>query len=183
MFRFNKGFTLIEVLVGLIIFALISVSLYNSFHIALKLKERSLDTNKVFREARWTMAQLDGDLENAVWYDFSGSYEEKSSFTGNENEICFVIHTPEGLKVVWYYLKSNSSGTKLLCRMASDFGHFLELTQKNLEKEKDQGVVLSDAVTGLKFSYSQKNGGGWENTWGNKKEIPGAVKEIGRAHV
>jgi type II secretion system protein J len=176
MFRSNKAFTLIEVLVGLMIFALISVSLYNSFHMALEFKKRGIDANRVYREARWVMAKLEGDLENVIWYDFSGSYGNKTSFLGDHHKVCFVIHTSEGLKVVWYYLKSNNSSTKLLCRKVCDFKHFLESNQKDLEKETDQEVVLSDAVSGLEFFYSQKNGGDWENTWDNEKDIPGAVK-------
>ncbi|HOW35222.1 MAG TPA: prepilin-type N-terminal cleavage/methylation domain-containing protein [Candidatus Omnitrophota bacterium] len=100
-----KGFTLIEVLLGLSIFSIIAVSLYGTLDSALRLSRRSDDVNGIYREARWALDQIAGDLERMRAFNFANSYPKLTAFSGNSDKISFVSATDTGLKVISYYLE------------------------------------------------------------------------------
>jgi prepilin-type N-terminal cleavage/methylation domain-containing protein len=106
----NKAFTLVEMLLGLGIFSIITLSLYGTFWGGVKLNERAEHTNSLLREARWALAQMEQDLENMVPYDFSTSYPERTAFVGQPDQIAIVVATEDGLKAVRYYLAKPSEG-------------------------------------------------------------------------
>ena len=103
MRKINSAFTLIELLLGLSIFSVVSLCLYASFSTGIHLSRRSEKNNKIYREIRWALEQMSLDLENAVFYDFSNSYPGKLSFIGEDEKISFLLPSDEGLKVVSYY--------------------------------------------------------------------------------
>ncbi len=102
----RRGFTLIEVILGLSIFSLVAMAVYSIFSSGIKLSEKAKSESEIFREARWTLELMAKDLENMVAYDFAGSYPERAPFTGSHQKIDFIIPTPKGLRHVGYYLKS-----------------------------------------------------------------------------
>ena len=51
------------------------------------------------------------DLENAVLYDFTNSYPEKTAFTGENDVVTFFLAAGKGLKVIRYYLDSPREGS------------------------------------------------------------------------
>jgi prepilin-type N-terminal cleavage/methylation domain-containing protein len=65
-----RGFTLIEILLGLTIFAVIGLSLYTTFANGIQLSRQSEQLENLYREARWTYDILAADLENMVSYQF-----------------------------------------------------------------------------------------------------------------
>jgi len=105
------AFTLIEVLLGLTIFAIIALSLYNTFASGLLLERRSKTLGRVYREATWSLNRMAEDLENMLPYNFAGSYPEKTAFSGDEKKTTFLLGSNEGLKVVSYYIQTPETAT------------------------------------------------------------------------
>ncbi len=102
--RPRQGFTLIEVLLGLMIFGIISVTLYNTFWLGLKIDRKSNEINTTYQEARLAFELMSKDLENTFRYDFSASYPKQTSFDGSATEMSFLVPSDEGVRQVRYYL-------------------------------------------------------------------------------
>ena len=100
----KNGFTLIELILAISIFAIIGLTVYSIFASSIKISAYSEGQGDVYRQSRWILDLMSRELEAAVNYDFSNSYEDLSPFSGNKDEIRFLIRTDEGLKSVKYYL-------------------------------------------------------------------------------
>jgi len=100
----TEGFTLIEVLLGIVIFSIIALTLYNVFWMGIKIDNRSEGINKNYQEARLAFEVLSQDLENAILYDFSASYPQEISFKGQADQFSFLLPNEDGVEKVRYYL-------------------------------------------------------------------------------
>jgi prepilin-type N-terminal cleavage/methylation domain-containing protein len=98
-----KGFTLVELLLGLMICAIIGLSIYNMFWSALKFDDKMRRVHDNYMEVLMADQGLAHDLENAVKLDFSASYPEEVIFDGQKTELSFLTQTPRGIKRVRYY--------------------------------------------------------------------------------
>ncbi len=127
-----QGFTLIEMLVGFSIFAVIALSLYVTYANGMQLNRRSQSVGERYRQAKWAMEAITRDLENIVPYHFpieedlhihkvlvgestvgnvgittrmSGDADEQAgSFLGEEESLSFISVDAAGVKQVRYYL-------------------------------------------------------------------------------
>jgi prepilin-type N-terminal cleavage/methylation domain-containing protein len=200
--RRDSGFTLVEVLLGLLIFSLIAAGLYGTFRGGLSVNRRVQEVNTGYQEIRWIFDQMASDLENAINYDFSGSYPDLKSFEGGAEQIRLVVDGKNGLMVVTYSLKEPSATsviTTIVNRKASKMKsmvltheeaartRLLIRTEEPLvsflgKHEPQDQEVLSFLVrnNGLKFSYAAKSPESssevpWENSW-SKDTLPALVK-------
>ncbi len=98
-----RAFTLVEVLLGLAIAAIIGVSVYNLFWSSMKLDERLRHSHDHWMEILLADQAMTRDLDNAVSLDLSGSYPDAAVFEGQAQEFSFMTQTPSGLKHVRYY--------------------------------------------------------------------------------
>ena len=190
----NKAFTLIELLLGLSIFSLIVVCLYSTLFGGIQLSHRSQKQGDIFREVRWALSWMSKDLENMVSYNFSNSYPDKSAFMGDAKQITFIMPTPDGLKVISYYLaqpqegsihrvligqtyQKNVSGmTKFEETTKNDVlireeKNFIDYLQETDQKKGDIEIVASNVKEhSLKISYAYqetKEGKNiiWKDNW------------------
>lgn len=178
-----SGFTLIEALLGLLIFSIIAVSLYGVFQSGIQINRRSDDGNQIYREIRWSLDRITKDLEGMVSYDFSVHDPERTAFAGSGDVVSFITAAENGLKTVSYSLrdpeedavykvmvsrrqKQKKSVTaryeekddiQLLVRTQRDFAGTFQPTTETQESQRD---ILSPHVkTGsLKFSYAYYEG-------------------------
>ncbi len=183
--NYASGFTLLEVLLGLTVFAVIAVSLYSTFSSALQLQRRAQLLNRTYREANWSLGRIAKDLENMRPYDFTGSYSDKAAFVGKRDRLMLLSATEHGLKVVSYYIAlpedahihSVVIGKKMskneavtfrrtqeaekaafLVREVSDFADFL--SDRVDEESRDIEILSSRILTdGLKFRYAYEPSG------------------------
>jgi prepilin-type N-terminal cleavage/methylation domain-containing protein len=102
----DRGFTLLELLLGISLFSVVAVCIYSTFWAGVKLSRRSENEGGSYREAHWALEIMAKDMENTVPYDFSSSYPGKTAFEGGENKITFMTSSQDGLKAVSYYLVS-----------------------------------------------------------------------------
>ena len=111
IFRGNKvvsrarGFTLIEVLLGLSIFSIIAMSLYSVFSAGIMLTQRAHKQDNTSREIFWISKLLRYDLENAVSFVIKsesddgeeGDEGEGQGFIGMSNNISLYVETGRGI--------------------------------------------------------------------------------------
>lgn len=110
MNNFKRGFSLIELLLALSIFAVVVVCVYGTFWAGMNLSNRSNEEQKVYHQMRLALELMSVDLENAVPYDFTNSYPDKRAFEGSEQAIVFLAASPEGLKAIRYSLEPADEG-------------------------------------------------------------------------
>jgi prepilin-type N-terminal cleavage/methylation domain-containing protein len=99
----HKGFTLVELLLGLAIAAIIGTSVYNMFWSSMKLDDKLRRIHDNYTEVLMADQALTHDLENAVNLDLTTSYPDAVVFDGQKTEFSFLTQTPSGIKRVRYY--------------------------------------------------------------------------------
>jgi len=196
----RSAFTLIELLLGLSIFAMIAVSVYSTFSGGILVNARSQKQNHLYREIRWSMDVMAKELENMVAYDFSGSYPEKKYFIAEDKKISFLLATDDGLKMVSYYLMAphntrvhkiligrtdarNVSQTfsrrqgidaEYLVREEVDFADYV--AENVIREENIEIIAVNVKAKGLEFTYnfSGDKDEGFEQA--KEDKIPAAVR-------
>jgi prepilin-type N-terminal cleavage/methylation domain-containing protein len=174
MKRTSKAFTLIEVLLGLTIFAIIGVTLYNMFWMGMKIDDKANSINKSYQEARTAFDVMARDLENTFAYDFSSSYPQEISFKGKPDEMTFLVPTEQGIRSVRFYLglpdwgritkviiaqhvkkskgvSTDSTPIRFLMRQEINFPEYMSKKKNLPEGEMVTAVIKAE---GLKFSYA-----------------------------
>jgi len=99
----SDGFTLVELLLGLTITAIIGASVYNMFWSAMKLDDKMRRAHDSYMEVLMVDQILTHDLENAISLDFSSSYPDAKIFDGRPQEFSFLTQTSKGIKHIRYY--------------------------------------------------------------------------------
>lgn len=206
-FSGRRAFTLLETLLGLTIFAVIGVSVYNTFATAIRLNRQADAITQLYRDGAGTIHQMAADLESAVAYDFSGSYPEKKMFSGDATGMEFIVPTGKGLMAVKYGLNKPDAGKVHTVRIGKRFkkntaqvvsetqgGEYFDLrySERPLAEslngaadEADPGEVLIASVLekNVRFSYAYQEGEGesakiiWKDSW-DGNTIPAGVKIV-----
>jgi prepilin-type N-terminal cleavage/methylation domain-containing protein len=97
------GFTLIETLLAVSVFALVGLIVSTTFWNGMMLSKR-VDRRQNFNsEAVFALNLMAAEIENIVRYDFSQSYPELNDFLINDHAIQFILESEDGLKVVRYF--------------------------------------------------------------------------------
>jgi len=105
-----KAFTLIELLLGLAITAIIGLSVYNMFWQSMRLDDKMRHVHENYMELLMADQVMTRDLENAMPLDLSGSYADAKIFEGRKTEFSFLTQTPGGIRRVSYYAGLPDSG-------------------------------------------------------------------------
>lgn len=100
----RAGFTLVEILLGLSIFSIITLTAYSVFYTGIKVSSCVQGQAQVLREVRGILDLMQNEFENMLFYDYSSSYENKTALSGTSDRIEFVLGSGDGLTVVKYYL-------------------------------------------------------------------------------
>ncbi len=103
VFKWSKGFTLVELLLGLAITAIIGTCIASMFWSAMKLDDKMRRVHNNYMEVLMADQAMSHDLENALNLDFSASYPDAQIFDGQNTEFSFITQTPKGIKHVHYY--------------------------------------------------------------------------------
>jgi type II secretion system protein J len=100
----HQAFTLLELLLGILIFSIIGMAVYAVFASGVLLSQRSENRGATLRDGRMALDLMARDLENMVEYNFF-SDDFPGSFRGFADEIAFLLPTEKGLRWVRYVLK------------------------------------------------------------------------------
>jgi len=191
----DLAFTLIEVLLGLSIFFIVSVTAYSVFSAGIRLNRKVERQEQLLRETRWALELLSKEIENMVFYDFSNSYEDKTSLMGSKDKISFIMPTQNGLRVVKYYLVSlesdsihkvlkgkthsknvsillkNEIGAKKEALIREDIS-FVDDINRKTDSSKIEILAMNIKKGGLRFYYGYLKSVldkeiVWEQSWNN----------------
>lgn len=181
--NYKGGFTLLEVLLGLSIFLIISAGLYTALIQGIKIQQRTEQKNIINREATRIMGQLTRDLENMIYYDFSNSYPFLRPFQGKDNRLSLILVKDSRLKVISYYLEPKSSGSSqeesCLIREETPFWESLQTASKINGEAKILGSHLKAQSLRFWYAYLEKNGNEpqfiWNNSW-EEQFVPAGVR-------
>ncbi len=171
--RENQGFTLIELVVSLTIFSVISLSVYSSFAAGIKVWRRSQEFSSVYQTARVVLDSMAMELTNTV--KLAGS-----EFQGGARTVSF-ISVPRDNK--GRELSRDSQVAKVTFEVRRDpqgNGYALFRRQAlSLERRGDAQLMVG-SLDSVDFEYTyQNNVGGlqpWMRTWRRENEIPLGVK-------
>jgi hypothetical protein len=137
----REGLTLMELLLGLLIFSLIALSLYSTYVNGVRVSHRVKLRDNLFREARWVVDTLTFDLENMVVYrglPAPGKAAE-GSLTGSQDRLKLILPTKDGLSEIEYYLQYPEYGSV-----------FQTIIQKRSSSDK---VVVDRRRESVKLAY------------------------------
>ena len=179
--RNNKlnGFTLIEVLVGVSIFSLITLSIYSAFFSAIHIQQRSERLTNFYRESYFTFETISRDIENIVFYQQKAPDSDALTFSlsGGQNSLSLITLQKDGLKSVDYFLETPKRGSILsavigkhskknisveISQTKAASAQFLMRQEKPLagqnapenEAENSEALSLRIQNNGLQFSYA-----------------------------
>jgi len=196
----NKGFTLIEVFLGLSIFSIIALCLLGVFQGAMQIKQRSEDQGAILREARWAFLRMNQDLKNMAPYDFSGSTPQLRACAGTKDKISFLKLSDQGLRVVSFYLAlpekifvhktllgekhrgnrkevsitQESFPKMLLVREEKSLSDYWQGKESSLEDKEILSANIKE--NGLEFSYAQTHKEiEWKDLW-DQNDLPAGVR-------
>ncbi|MBZ0166263.1 MAG: prepilin-type N-terminal cleavage/methylation domain-containing protein [Candidatus Omnitrophica bacterium] len=183
MKRSRQAFTLIELILGLSLLTVVMLTIYSVFWGGIRLGYKAESAQDIYRQAYWSLDIMTRELENMVRYSFKESYPEKSCFIGAKDKITFISPTPDGLKIIRYYLLAEDYGTvhktivnynsykknvrvserdhtaeatKILVRQEMDFARYVneDGAEDKLTDDDDLEVIaVRVKADGLRFSY------------------------------
>ncbi len=180
----QHGFTLIEVLLAISMFAIIVVSLFSSYTGSLRIMKITEPQADLYRKARITMNRIADDLESAYYVAgqvssgeddalprFLGSNEMSGvrdadtlrfvsrahiSFDGDDSRV--------GKTVLSYYVEEGDDGLVLF---RADTPFYAEQPEEN-----SGGLILCDGLEGINFTYFDSEGNDYDE-WDLADEMRG----------
>ena len=162
--RFNdSGFTLIEMLIALAVFAIVMASVYTVMSVGLRAGNNGGVENE--QNARAAIDGVSSQLRMAFLIPGMAMY----NFDGSGSTISFFI-IPAGAKNpvrVEYYVGDNSKGCSGLCRKT-----YNDPLNPNAAAPAEEPVA--PAIKTLKFEYS--DGNEWLPAWSTPSTLPALVR-------
>ncbi|MDD4879631.1 MAG: prepilin-type N-terminal cleavage/methylation domain-containing protein [Candidatus Omnitrophica bacterium] len=161
MRKSRAGFTFIELLIAMLIFSLVSISIYLSFNVGIHAWQKGEGSYRSRQEARYLLGMLSRELRNAV-------NSKVIVFSGRADSLSF-CKAANGLFRVTYEF---DEGEKAVYRV-------LQTYKDNASKVAGVRSRLASGISGIDFRYSFKKAGKleWGDSWEEaKKAVPFGVK-------
>ncbi len=144
----RTGFTLIEMLLGLSIFSIITLTAYSVFYSGIRLSRGSQRQGQIIRETRWMLDIMQKEFANMLFYDFSNSYDNKTALSGTSSSLSFVQGSDDGLKVVKYFIVFDNSN----CLIREELS-FVDYLAGNSSESKFEIILKNIKENGVRFFY------------------------------
>lgn len=173
----RAGFTLLELLVSLSIFSIISLAVYSSFAGGIGAWRMAQEFSTTYQTARLLLDDMARELKNAVSIsetEFVGERKKLSFLTVRQSPYSIGQPANHQITRVTYELQrdQDSSGDALFRLESSD-----------LEKSKgrqEETELMVGSVSEFALQYTYKDGKGevlpWKDSWDLTDEIPLGVK-------
>ncbi len=168
-----RGFTLVELLVSLSIFSIISLAVYSSFAAGIAAWRKAQEFSSVYQTSRLLLNDIARELKNTVKITggkFEGGARSLSFVTVQQDPYLSSRSGRHRISKVSYELRRNgtSPGFTLYRRMGADL------------KKRARARPLVDSIDSLEFQYTYKNSAGklqpWSKVWNMTDQIPFGVK-------
>ena len=183
MMRRLNGFTFIELMVAISIFAIVAVVIYSTFGSGLSAWRKTEKAQRLHQDIRLALDKMACDLENAILYS---EKDEFCNFLGEKNKISFYALVdvfqampahPELRKITYSLDESNH----ILQRLEQTFAE----SEQKMQEQKPQEIIAHIGNLNLLYCYEDEDAEPpykWMDTWNFRKRIPQGIKielEIG----
>lgn len=161
MRKSRAGFTFIELLIAMLIFSLVSISIYLSFNVGIRAWQKGEGSYRSRQEVRYLLGMVSRELRNAV-------NSQVIIFSGRPDSLSF-CRAANGLFRVTYEF---DDGEKAAYRV-------LQTYKENASGGAGARSRLASGISGIKFQYSYKKDGKlvWGDSWQEDyKAVPFGVK-------
>lgn len=181
----HKGFTLMELLIALSIFAVIAICLYSVFSGGIRVYRKQEKVFKYNHNANLALDKMAGELRNAINHStparHAGSPEETRGlwFTGDDKNLSFITIRGDDIIKVDYFFVSTQDRKGVLKKKIS-------YQKEGFDGEKRPEVILIEGLENLSFEYAYKNADKdappeWRREWGKgaaeqKSKIPAGAR-------
>ncbi len=184
MKKIRRGFTLLELLIAVVIFSIVAVVLYSSFHTGIRILRRSESAMEFHQDLRLVTEELSLDLRNTL---LASLYEEPIEtpveeeeeeravyyFIGEAKKFSFVTLKGRDICNVTYFLKGGEVG-----------GNLMRITQyqgRGFATRPDETEALLSGIGDMEVSYSfegedEDSPPIWRNEWDQEERVPLGVK-------
>lgn len=171
--RKEQGFTLIELVVSLTIFSVISLPIYSSFAGGISVWRKAREFSSVYQTARLLLDHMAMELKNAVKVsgtEFNGGPRSISFITLRQGSYGASVRRDTQIAKVTFEVRRDpsASGYALFRRQASNF------------KVRGEAELMVGSLASLDFQYTYKNSVGeiqpWAKVWKMNDELPLGVK-------
>lgn len=180
-YGFLTGFTLVEILIAVLIFVIISGSLYAAIHVGLDAVKHGKADFEVFQEVRICSKQIHQDIRSFFYDKSFGS----PCFEGAETSFYMVCYKTGGIGKVSYGQEEEGFCRfvqKLFFSSPENEGNAAEPPAESESQEKKilwqeaKKFHLSSALKGVKFEYFDAVENEWLNQLTADMNYPKAVK-------
>jgi len=177
----NTGFTLIEVVLALTIFALMGAILYGAFslgHNAVEKSQASFEKNQRLR----SFADLLGGYIRSSYPYRATAQDSEIYYDGGEQQLSFVTASSLGMggrgmaliRISWQEAEGGQGALILSEELP------VRLSEESAAGDQQNRVVLREGIRELRFAYldPQSEDEKWEETWDaqERKVLPLAVR-------
>lgn len=156
----NKAFTLIELLLGLSIFAVIALCLFSTFWAGMGISERANRNTQVYGQARMALDLMSQELENMIYYDFSNSYPDKMAFSGDSRSVTFLKAASDGLKFVHYYLIAPEGKDIVATMMGATYTKNVDMLLNYEERADQENFLIREEQSFSEYVSGQEESSG-----------------------
>jgi len=192
MKKSNTGFTLLELLLAVSIFAIVATVLYSTFYTGTRILRRAESAMEFHQRLRIATEEMALDLRNALPVEidgaaFPGIIEEE----GGDDEAPVYYFTGEAKKFTFVTVKSTRSKegmirevcnvTYLLEGKGGALKRSVKRQGKPLAQDAGQDEILLTGITDMDVKYSYVGDTDdsppiWESAWELEKAVPLGVK-------
>ncbi len=163
----KKGFTLLELLIGITIFAIVSGAVYTSLYLGVKVWKHEEKSNSGFQEIVLTFGLLEENLRSV----FLNPDNENIKFKGSADRIEFFRVNKFGqLEAVSFYLESQTG---------ENASTLFILKQKYLRDTLDAESApeaVNNKINGFKISYFDDKENKWHPDWSEELVVPSQIR-------
>ncbi|MFA6378967.1 MAG: hypothetical protein WCX16_04200 [Candidatus Omnitrophota bacterium] len=102
----KHAFTFVEILLGFLIFSVVTLVLVSTFFSGLKIQQRANDDGAMYHQVKMALDMMTQELEQAIFFDLSNLAPNLKSFEATAKQISFLIADKNGgIKRISYYLE------------------------------------------------------------------------------
>lgn len=172
----DNGFTLLEVLLAVVIFAVLVSMVSLSLSGSLQVVEATEKQGELYHRGRTAMIRISEDIAAAMLvegFEFIGFSEEIDGRRADTMRFVSTAHlilNPEkqqpGLGIITYRVKAEQEDQRNLVLLRSD-ELFLPGAQQDGADEEGEGFILSDKLRSVEFNYIDaegESGEDWDST-------------------
>jgi len=175
----RKGFTVLELILGLVIFALVGFCLFQMLINGVETYKRAAFSSRTYLQMFKAFDTFDQDFGDMFRFDFSNVDPTWLSFSGDASSMQMVVSAHDGIRVI-RYKKVDNGAQVTIKRQSMPLKDFL--ADRNVQTN-GQIVIKNIVNDGFKLSYAKsfpqtpgvKRQLEWQSTW-MLPEFPAAVK-------